>query len=152
VGAGIGLGGLAGLYGDDTLPPISLGYEYGYNETISFGGIVGFAGSEVKYIGSGGSYGWDYTYIIIGARGAYHFLDLFKDAKMDPYLGITLGYNVVSVKETGTIPGGFSASGSYLVYGGHAGLRYYFSPNLGAQVEIGYGLGVINIGIAYKLP
>jgi hypothetical protein len=151
VGGGIGLGGLAGLYGDAKLPPLSIGYDQGYNENISFGGIAGIASSEQKFTSFFGSYGWEYTYIIIGARGNYHFTELFKDAKMDPYVGLTLGYNIVSVKETGTIPFGISASGSYFLYGGHLGLRYYFSSNLGAQLEFGYGIGVLNLGIAYKM-
>jgi hypothetical protein len=148
--AGLGLGGFAGVYGDATLPPISVGYEVGYNENISIGGLAGIAGSEAKYTWFGGSYGWEYTYIIIAARGAYHF-DVFKNERIDSYAGVTIGYNIVSVKETGNIPGGFSASGSYFLYGGHLGLRYYFSPNLGAQIELGYGIGTINVGIAYNM-
>lgn len=147
---GIGLGGVVGLYGDATLPPISVGYEMGYNENISFGGLAGIAGSEAKYTWFTGSYGWEYTYIILAARGAYHF-DVFKSSKIDSYVGLTIGYNLVSVKETGTIPGGISASSSYFLYGGHLGMRYYFSPNFGAQLELGYGIGTINVGIAYKM-
>lgn len=74
-----------------------------------------------------------------------------KDPKIDSYAGLTLGYNIVSAKEFGTMQVGYSASSSYFLYGGHLGLRYYFSPQLGAQVELGYGLGVINVGISYKL-
>jgi hypothetical protein len=66
-----------------------------------------------------------------------------------------LGYNIVSSKTTGTVPyygwAGSSASASYLEFGLFIGGRYYFSPKLAAQVELGYGLGILNIGIAYKL-
>ncbi|HEY4612247.1 MAG TPA: hypothetical protein VII11_04635, partial [Bacteroidota bacterium] len=87
-----------------------------------------------------------------GGRGAYHFLDLFKDSKIDSYAGLTVGYNIVSWKEVGTPVGvTYSASGSYLIYGLHAGLRYYFNDKLAVQGEIGYGLGLLNLGIAYKL-
>ena len=43
-----------------------------------------------------------------------------------------------------------TVSASYLEFGGFVGGRYYFSPNLAAQAELGYGLGILNIGIAYK--
>lgn len=148
--AGLGLGTLAGVYGDASMPPLSVGYEVGYNENISFGGLAGIAGSKQEYKWFGDSWGWEYTYIILGGRAAYHF-DLFKDPKIDSYAGLTLGYNIVSSKEIGTVQAGYSSSGSYFLYGGHLGLRYYFSQQLGAQVEIGYGLGVINVGIAYKM-
>jgi hypothetical protein len=73
------------------------------------------------------------------------------DPKIDSYAGLTLGYNIVSSKEIGTVRSGYSASSSYFLYVGHLGLRYYFSQQLGAQVELGYGLGVINVGISYKM-
>jgi hypothetical protein len=44
-----------------------------------------------------------------------------------------------------------TASGSYLFWGADLGARYWFTPKLGAQLELGYGLGVISLGIAYKL-
>jgi hypothetical protein len=143
--AGIGFG-LAGLYGSSTLPPITVGYEYGLEEKISLGGIVGFAGSKETFLGGE----WSYTYVIIGARGGYHFLE--NNNNLDAYGGLMLGYNIVSSSASTTISGfTFTASGSYLLYGLYAGGRYYFSPNLAVQGEIGYGIGYFNIGIAYKL-
>jgi hypothetical protein len=147
---GLGLGDVAGMFGKATIPPISVGYEVGYNENISIGGLVGIAGSEDKWTWFGESWGWEYTYVIIAGRGAYH-VDVFKNPNMDTYAGVTLGYNVVSWKEVGTARTGYSAGGSYLIYGGHLGLRYYFSPQFGIQVELGYGLGLLNAGISYKL-
>ena len=50
---------------------ITGGYEYGCNENISFGGVVGYSSTtEDFYSGT-----YKYTYILIAARGAYH-LDL----------------------------------------------------------------------------
>jgi hypothetical protein len=148
---GLGLGSVAGAYGDVTIPPISASYEMGYNENISIGGLVGISGSEQAYnLGFFGSWKYKYTYIIIGARGAYHY-DLMKNEKIDTYGGIMIGYNIVSASTEGTALGTYSVGGSYLAYGGYAGIRYYFSPNLAAYGEIGYGLGIINVGIAYKM-
>ena len=143
----LGLGGVAGVYGESGMPPISASVDYGFNENISIGGLAGITTSEESYL-IGGK--WKYTYIIIGARGAYHYDFLHKD-NIDTYGGIMIGYNIVSSSWEGTGSGLYGASGSYLLYGGFIGGRYYFMPNLAAQVELGYGMGYITIGVAYKL-
>lgn len=142
--AGIGFG-LAGLYGSSTLPPITAGYEMGFDEKISIGGVVGFAGSKETFLGGE----WSYSYVVIGARGAYHFLE--NNSQFDAYAGAMLGYNIVSSSSTVTGFGSFAASGSYMLFGFYGGARYYLSPNLALQGELGYGLGYINIGVGYKL-
>jgi len=146
--AGIGFG-LAGLYGSSSLPPITVGYEYGLENKISLGGMVGFAGSKETFFGGE----WSYSYVIIGARGAYHFLE--NNDKVDAYGGVMLGYNIVSASSS-TVNTGFgsftaSASGSYLLFGIYGGARYYFSPQFAVYGEVGYGVGFLNIGVAYKL-
>lgn len=150
VNLGIGLGGFAGVYGSGGIA-ITGGYEYGVTENISVGGVVGYSSSSETVWGD---YGWKYTYIVIGARGAYH-ADLFHNPNIDTYGGILLGYNIVSSKVTGTLPyygwAGSSASASYLEYGIFVGGRYYFDPHWAVQAELGYGLGILNVGIAYKL-
>ncbi len=145
---GIGFG-LAGLYGSSTLPPIHVGFEYGFEEKISLGGVVGYAGSKENFGGFGE---WKYSYIVIGARGGYHFLE--NNSNLDAYAGAMLGYNIVSSSASGNTGFGTftaSASGSYMLFGFYGGARYYFSPQLAAYGEIGYGLGYFNVGIAYKL-
>jgi len=146
--AGLAIGGLAGMYGSSTLPPITAGFEYGFEDKISLGGVVGYSGSKETFFGGE----WKYSYIVIGARGGYHFLE--NNDKLDAYGGVMLGYNIVSSSATSTVTGfGFTASaaGSYMIFGFYGGARYYFSPNFGVYGEVGYGLGYFNIGIAYKL-
>jgi hypothetical protein len=151
VNFGLGLGGFAGAYGSGGIA-ITGGYENGINENISLGGVVGYSSSSETVWGD---YGWKYTYILIGVRGAYH-VDLMKNPNIDTYGGILLGYNIVSSSSTGTSPygnywGSYSASASYLAYGVFVGGRYYFNPKWAVQAELGYGLGILNVGIAYKL-
>ena len=150
VNLGIGLGGFAGSYGSGSVA-ITGGYEYGVTENISLGGVLGYSSSTDTYWGD---YGWKYTYILIGARGAYH-ADLFHNPKIDTYGGLLVGYNIVSNSVTGTAPYygyiGSSASASYLEFGLFVGGRYYFDPHWAVQAELGYGLGIFNIGVAYKL-
>ena len=143
----LGLGGYGGLYGTSTLPAIAGAYEMGYNENISFGGLAGISGSEDDF----GFYGkFKYTYILIGARGLYHYDLLHKD-NIDTYGGAMLGYNIVSSSYTGSYASLYAASSSYLTYGGFVGGRYYFSPNLAAQAELGFGIGLLTVGISYKM-
>ncbi|MGD0591391.1 MAG: outer membrane beta-barrel protein [Bacteroidota bacterium] len=153
INIGLGLGGFAGAYGGSSGIAITGGYEYGVTENISLGGVLGYSSSSDDYID--GTY--KYTYFLIGARGAYH-LDLFHNPKIDTYGGILLGYNIVSSSWTynggyGDIFGSYSpsASASYLEIGIFIGGRYYFDPHWAVQAELGYGLGILNIGIAYKL-
>jgi hypothetical protein len=151
--AQVGLGiGLAGLYGTSDLPPITLGLDFGIEQKISVGAIGGYSSSkEGPFPWYGGTYEWKYTYIIVGGRGAYHFLE--NNEKIDAYGGITLGYNIVSVKTTltgTTTPITAGASGSYMLYGGFLGGKYYFSKGFGIYAEAGYGVGYINGGIVFK--
>jgi hypothetical protein len=144
VNLGIGLGGFAGAYGSGGIA-ITGGYENAINENISLGGVLGYSSSSYDY-GWGDS--WKFTYILIAARGAYH-VDLLHNPKIDTYGGILLGYNIVSF--SGPNVTYYSPGTSYLEFGLFAGGRYYFDPHWAVQAELGYGLGILNIGIAYKL-
>jgi len=149
--AGVSIGGFAGGYGTSDFPPISLGLQFGIHEKISVGGIVGYSSSSYDY-GSwfGNDYSWTYRYILVGARGEYHFIDLdVKD--VDVYGGLTIGYNIVSVSEPTGFSGSYSVGASYLFYGFHAGARYMFSPKIGVFGELGYGIGYITLGLNVKL-
>ncbi|MBI2618979.1 MAG: hypothetical protein HYW57_02755 [Ignavibacteriales bacterium] len=141
---GIGFG-LAGVFGDATIPPITAGYEFGFEDKISLGGLVGYSGSTF----SGFGWEWKYSYILFGARGAYHFLE--NNSTWDAYGGVLLGYNIVSVSETGTAGFGFSAGTSYMLFGFYGGGRYYLNPRLALYGELGYGAGFVTVGVAYKL-
>jgi len=146
VGVGMGYGG---VYGDSTIPPISATFEKGFNENVSIGGFVAYTSSEDIWSTVGEEYGWEYSYIGIGGRGAYHY-GLFDSENIDTYAGLTLGYSMVSVSTIGSGWSG-SASGSYLLFGGFAGLRYFFRPNMAVYTELGYGgLGNAVVGLSFK--
>ncbi len=148
--AGIGLG-YPGLYGTSSMPPIFVSFDHAVVNKISVGGILAYSGSSYEVF----DYKWSYTYIFVGARGAYHVAeDLKLPSDVDLYGGLTLGYNIVSSSVSGpAVPfGGFySAGGSYFQFGIYAGGRYYFSKNWGATAEVGYDIGYIKIGVSYKL-
>ena len=147
----IGLGfGFAGASGDATIPPVSVGMQFGMTDKISVGGIVGYTGSNEKL----GYYDWeyDYSYILIGARGEYHFME--PSNKLDAYAGLTLGYNVASASFKGKSVYGInppSASAGGLFYGFHLGARYALGNNWGVFGELGYGIGYITAGAFLRL-
>ncbi len=152
---GIGIGGLGGFYGSSSLPTITAGLDFGIHKDVSVGGLIGYTAStyESNYfvLNTPSAYKLKYTYIVIAGRGSYHLpLDV---ENTDFYGGLDLGYTIVSSKfeGTNTIQAGFvGASGSYMFFGIHAGGRYYFSPKFSAFAELGYGFGILNIGIAMK--
>ena len=141
----IGIGpGLHGIYGDMDIPAISAGFQAGVHEKISVGGLVGYSSSSDAFSGDE----WTFTYIFIGARGEYHFIDLDVD-DFDLYGGVTLGYNIVSWD--GPSVAFYDPGDSYLLYGFHLGGRYFFSQNIGAFLELGYGVGYIVVGVTFRL-
>jgi len=139
---GLGLGGGFST-GTITMPPIQVRYDYGISDKISIGGVVGFAGSKYNW-GAGNDI--KYSYLLVAARGNYHF-DVNVD-KLDLYAGLTLGYNSVTVKDKGAFGGSVKGSGG--LFGLQAGANYYLKDNLAIWADLGYGLGYLNLGVAFK--
>ncbi len=137
-----------GFNGDGALP-ISLSYEYGINDNISVGGFGGYVSSTEDFAGFGVDYSWKYTYLIVGVRGSYHkeLVDGF-----DTYAGILLGYNIASVTYEGddSFKPAIEPSVGGVAYGIYAGGRYHFTDNVGAFLELGYGISAVNLGLALK--
>ena|SRR5579871_4210214 len=151
---GIGLGSSLGSgfsYGSQS-PALSLQYERGLWEAgpgvISLGGYVGHKSYTYDFnFGSPYQYKWDYT--TIGVRGAYHFTGLDVD-NLDLYGGLMLAYEALSFSDNET---GVPYSGSYgskVDLGVYVGGRYYFSPHVGAFLELGYSVAILNLGVAVK--
>lgn len=136
------------LYGagyKGSLPPISISYE----QAITDGklGVGAYLARSTAKWGAGSDY-WKFSYTIIGARGAYHF---YITDKIDTYGGLMLGYDIVSSKWKGEGDGNtYTANGSGVAYSFFIGGRYYFSEKIGASAELGYGVSVLNVGLAFK--
>lgn len=140
---GIGLG--SSLYGDAVIPPISASLDFGYNKDISIGGYLGFATTSYGI----GDWEWNYTHIIIGARGAYHF---YNEDKIDAYGGLMLGYNIISVSEPDGYSGlGYTAESSHVTWNLFLGARYNFNPKISAFAELGYGISYLTLGVSFKI-
>jgi hypothetical protein len=89
------------------------------NDKITVGDLFGFARStyDFRFLSSEK---WTYAYYGLLARGMYHFHSVIPDLPFDPYAGLALGYNVVTV--SGNTLG--NASGSHAWFGVTAGARF----------------------------
>ncbi len=85
-----------------------------------------------------------YRVIPVSASGLAHFR--LDEARLDPFIGIGLGYNVIRVD----IEGGSAARVSGLFVGGQAGVRWHFSPTVAAHAQLGFGIGVLGVGLAAR--
>jgi len=156
VNLGIGLGSTLGGTGyTSTLPPISISYERGIvdnlfddKSSLGIGAYLGYAGNKSELISGGTAFGWKYNYTIFGLRGALHY-QLVDN--LDTYAGLMLGYNSVSASYYGTNDiTGHAASNSGLSWSLFLGGRYYFTDNIGAFAELGYGIAYLQLGVSFK--
>ena len=157
---GVGLGSYLGGTGyKSSIPPIVISGEYGLTDALikkTGKGYVGVGGylaySSNKYSWGdweGHDVGWKYTYIIVGARGAFHYQFI---PKLDTYAGVMLGYNIASSSAYGSSgwSSNYSNSVGGFTYSGFAGARYYFKDSFAAFAEVGYGIAALELGIAIK--
>lgn len=131
--------------------------EYGLQEgflnigdipaSLGIGGTLGYSSYSEGYFG----YNWNYTNIVLLVNGYYH-ADLLKNKKLDTYFMLGLGYNAGSVSWDG--PSNFfypERSHGGIVFGTGIGARYYFTPNLSGVAELGVGMGLLRIGVDFKI-
>lgn len=152
LGIGFGSTFYSGSFYSSSIPPISASFEIGVKDgildegSLGIGGYLGFSRYKYEYL----NWGYNYTNVIIGGRGSFHYPVLDN---LDTYAGILLGFRVVSSKEFGDAVFGYdySATSSGLVGSFYVGGRYYFSDNLAGMLELGYGISYINLGIALRL-
>ena len=147
IGAVVGLGGLNGA-------SASFGgrFEHAIKPLPSLGnGMLGIQAAAEYYSWSASyvGYGWSYKYIPVGVTANYHFK--LDEPKLDPFVGLGLGYNIVSCSGTGAfgnIGCGYS-SGIYAI--ARAGARYFFSPKMAVYGDVGAGGATLNVGVMFKL-
>lgn len=144
VGAKLALGSVAGaswgLIGN---------YEMGYQENIGIGATLGYSGYSEDF----GFGTYSYTNILILVNGNYH-MDVLKNEKLDTWAALNIGYNIASANiewKGASVPNWTSPTVGGLVFGLSANARYQLTEQLYATGSLGFGLGILNIGIDYKL-
>lgn len=150
-GAGLGL---VGLYGNISVPPISVSLDYGMSKELSVGVYAGYSSSKDTIIKASPPIfeedaGIKYGYTILGVRGSYHFN--LENKKIDAYGTVMLGYNIVSASIFGLGEGLLEAKGSFAAFGGSLGIRYFVAPKIALFAEGGYGIEYIRAGLSFKL-
>jgi hypothetical protein len=142
LGLGFGSTTYTGALYSVGIPPLSASLEvnvvdelFDEYSSIGVGGYLGF--SSYNYSNT------SFSNFILGGRGAFHYEFI---EQLDTYAGLLLGYRSVSWRDTGfgSIAGGGFVSAFYI------GGRYYFTDNLAAMLELGYGIAYLNLGVAFK--
>jgi hypothetical protein len=141
IGPALGLGGIGGA-------SASFGgrFERAIKPLPELGnGMVGIEASFDYYSWSTPSYSW--KYIPIGVTANYHFK--MTEPKIDPFVGLGLGYRVITCDFAGL--GGSLCSNSAIYFIGRAGARYFFNPKMAAYGDVGAGAATLNVGLMFKL-
>ena len=145
--------------------PFGFRFEYLVTDKIGLGLDVGFSNSYVNFneigtvtnpttgVDENVTYNYDYSTHKIGALVClnYHFID---NDNFDLYSTVGLGYSkrsfdfisndpdFVPFSISSIIPVGFKAG---------LGMRYFFTDNLGANLQLGFGQGgILNAGVSFK--
>lgn len=154
ISAGVGLGSSLGSFSSGSqTPALSVNYEKGVWDVggpgvISLGGYLG----RKSYKYSGSEYTEKLGYTIIGLRSAYHYNGIKSD-QFDVYGGVMLSYNIVSYSykdENGNSAftgGNYGSAAGFTLY---VGGRYFFSDNVAAFAELGYGVSYLTLGVSLK--
>jgi hypothetical protein len=152
VGVGIGFGSslYSGAYYSMGMPPISVFYEQAIVDDILEKGVIGVGGTmgytSFKYRYS--SWGYNLSTFFIGGSGAFHYP--FVD-KLDTYAGVTLGLRFIFQNDYGDPIYDYGGSSTGFQFAGFIGARYYFTDNIAAFLQLGYGIAYVNLGISIKL-
>lgn len=140
-----------GLSGVGSALTLGLDYERGITQPGEVGpGIIGVGGlfdyysyNETFYATTG-----SWTYIDFGVSGMYHFV--LENKRLDPFLGLVLGYEIASWKWNNAYVGSYSPSAGGFTLGGSAGIRYFFNNSWAAQARVGFGFYLLALGVDYK--
>jgi hypothetical protein len=128
----------------------NLQMEWAVHNYVGLGFTTGFGGTGPLNHGYRGEFNMP-----IGLVVNFHFYQLIDDKngkdlhsdKLDIYGGLSVGSGIAVAfydrEDARIVP---------LAWGGlHAGLRWYFTPRVALNAEVGFGKNVANIGFSFKL-
>jgi len=136
-----------------------LGGEYGFKEgflsipnfptSLGLGGSIGYSGYTQSFVTIGD---YSYTNFLILITGYYH-VHLLKNVPIDTYAMLNIGVNIASSSYEGNLPNAPKSSNPHggLTFGSGIGARYYFTNKLSAVGELGFGMGVIRLGLDFRI-
>ncbi len=154
---------LGNVYGSSV--GLVLDFEYGVKEgflnipdfpaSLGLGATIGYSSYTEKFLYKLprdpdyklGKYTYK-NYLFLGSL--YYHIDLFKEPDVDPYVVVHIGFNIDAEDKPLASP---SQDNRYSgpVWGSAVGFRYYYSPKMAVCGEIGFGMGILRVGINYKI-
>ena len=139
--------------------PVYLGADYGIARDVTIGAEVSYSSKKV----SSGYFEDRYSIIGFGVNGNYYFDRILRlPREFNLYAGATLGYFNISNSQTYSGPSSlrpyyenlytssFASSGVDLAF--QVGGRYFFTKNLGLNLQVGGGIHTFGgrLGLTYK--
>lgn len=127
--------------------PIYAGMDFGVSDKITIGPRISYRSYGEDF----GPYDFNYSIFNLSFRGDYHFSGHLVDIpeELDLYGGLSLGYSIWSDNYDG--PGDHDLESSRVYLALQAGVRYYFSPNWAANLEVSGGsISGLEIGVSYR--
>jgi hypothetical protein len=136
-----------GLEGDGSIAFGGMA-EKGFTKPGDYGPGIISGGASVDY------YSWSnrffsYNYIPVTVFSNYNFV--LKNKKLSPYVGLGLGYGIVSSSVEGAGLGLGDALGNYTYFAAQFGGRYFVSDRLALQAHAGVGVGAISVGATFRM-
>ena len=144
------LGVHVGMSGVGSAPAFGVSGEMAYNDRISLGAWADTWSYGEDFATGLGAYSWNVRYIALAGTGAYHF-PIESTPKLDPFLGLALGYFVVSTSAEGAGGVDYAGDASRIFLGGFGGARYFFKENLSGVARVGFGASYLTLGLDVKL-
>ncbi len=143
-------------------PAVGLHYEHGIYEMSSGSAMgVGFYVGEKSLVWHKelGDALWEeskWKYTFAGITGSYHYN---AQSRLDPYLNVMLGMKMLKYtfiySDPNHAPPGGPPSADYpktsFAYQLSVGARYFFSNNIAAFLDAGYGFSYITGGVTVKV-
>lgn len=155
INAGIGVGGIGGLY-----PSIEASFELGVIPTgdiglVSFGGVAGWKYSRQTYDYYYNSQTKHFNQFIIGGRGTWH-LHSFTSDKYDVYGGVGVGVRLYADYDyDGWVDGEYTYkkdSKASIYEEIFVGGRMMMKPGFGLFAEVGYSrISNVRIGLTFLM-
>lgn len=124
--------------------------EYAVTNNLGVGLLLGMATSKTTYTDNtdpDNINGFKYSSFIAGGRAAFHLP--VKSARFDPYAVGFAGINLMKATPFGP-NNPLETDKKVFLWSLHAGANVYFTDKIGAFLELGYGMSVVNAGVTFK--
>jgi hypothetical protein len=144
------LGAHIGLSGVGSTAAFGINGEVAYNNRITIGGWADTWGYGETFGTGAGTYDWNVRYFALAGTGAYHF-PIESTPKLDPFVGLALGYYIVSTKANGFDGIDYGGDASRIFLGGYGGARYFFKETMAGVARVGFGASYLTVGLDFKL-